>query len=326
MRAWLGVLVVMVGVGCGSVSAPPGTGDARKVLRFGHFPNLTHVHGLIAHHLSRQGQGWFEARLGDGVRVEWLVYNAGPGAMEALLAESLELTYVGPNPALNAHSRSRGREVRIIAGATAGGAALVVGANAGIRGAADFRGKRVATPQLGNTQDVACRAWLIEQGFRVTLTGGDVHVVPTANPDQLALLASGTIDAAWTAEPWVSRLEAEAPATVFREESDAVTTVLVASARLLREHRDLARKVVSAHDELTRWIVANPGPAQEMVRAELRELTSLELSEELTRKAWTRLRFESTPPRAGLARFVSAAATTGLLPGEVDVELLVEVP
>jgi NitT/TauT family transport system substrate-binding protein len=98
----------------------------KAVIRVGHFPNITHVQGLVAHNLSRQGKGWFEARLGPGVEIQWFIYNAGPSAMEAIFAKSLELTYVGPGPALNAYAKSQGEEIRVIAGGANGGAALVV--------------------------------------------------------------------------------------------------------------------------------------------------------------------------------------------------------
>ena len=130
--------------------------------------------------------------------------------MEAIFADTIDLTYVGPNPAINAYAKSRGEEIRIVAGAADGGAALVVQPDSSLRTPADFRGKQIATPQLGNTQDVAARAWLTAGGLQITQTGGDAQVVPTANPDQLALFKSRQIDAVWTVEPWVSRLELEA--------------------------------------------------------------------------------------------------------------------
>src|SRR5262249_26563216 len=154
--------------------------------------------------------------------------------------------------------RSKGLEVRVIAGAARGGAALVVREGAGIAGPSDFRGKRIATPQLGSTQDVACRAWLAEHGYEGTTTGGDGVVRPTQNPLQLLLFAQGELDASWTVEPWVSILERHAKGKVLVEETDAVTTVLVASERFLRESPDLARAFAKAHAELTDWIVAHP--------------------------------------------------------------------
>jgi NitT/TauT family transport system substrate-binding protein len=163
------------------------TAEEKTTIRFGHFPNITHAQGVIAHALSRQGKGWFEQRLGPNVEIQWFTYNAGPSAMEAIFAGSLDVTYVGPGPALNAYFKSNGEEIRVISGAANAGAALVVKADSPIKAPADFRGKKIATPQLGNTQDISCRAWLKAQGFNVTQTGGDVTVIPTANPDQLGL-------------------------------------------------------------------------------------------------------------------------------------------
>jgi len=305
---------------CGSDSAEPGV----RVLRVGHFPNITHAQGLAAHALTRQGKGWFEERLGPGTRVEWLTFNAGPSAMESVLSGAIDLTYVGPNPAINAHVKSRGQEIRIVAGAARGGAALVVQGDGRIASPADFRGRKVATPQLGNTQDVACRAWLAAQGFEVTLAGGDVHVVPTENPDILSLFLRGEIDAAWTVEPWVSRLESEAGGRILVQEEDAITTVLVASARFVREQPDLARRFVEAHDELTRWIGAHPDEAKTLVRAELAAETTREMPQALVDRCWPRIRFDRETSLPAFESFVEAAQRVGFLQEAGDLSRLVE--
>src|SRR5213080_689463 len=129
------------------MTAGPLYGETK--IRVGHFPNITHAQGVIAHALSRQGKGWFEQRLGPGTKIEWFVYNAGPSTMEAVFANSIDLTYVGPGPALNAYTKSKGEEIRLIAGAANGGAGLVVQPDENLKAAADFRGKKIATPQLG---------------------------------------------------------------------------------------------------------------------------------------------------------------------------------
>src|SRR6476659_6806821 len=223
------------------------TAEQKTTIRFGHFPNITHAQGVIAHALSRQGKGWFEQRLGPNVEIQWFTYNAGPSAMEAMFAGSLDLTYVGQGPALNAHFKSNGAEVRVIAGAANGGAALVVKSDSSIKTAADLRGKKIATPQFGNTQDISCRAWLKAQGFKITQIGGDVMVRPTNNPDQLALLQNGGVDAVWTVEQWVTRLEREAKARVFLEDKDIITTWLVSSNKFLSGQRDLVKKIGAAN-------------------------------------------------------------------------------
>ena len=142
----------------------------KTTIRFGHFPNITHAQGVIAHALSRQGKGWFEKSLGPNVEIQWFTYNAGPSAMEAIFAGSLDVTYVGPSPALNAYFKSNGEEIRAISGAANAGAALVVKADSPIKTPADFRGKKIATPQLGNTQDVAARS-----GGKIRLSPGTLY-------------------------------------------------------------------------------------------------------------------------------------------------------
>ena len=305
-------LLVLIGV----------TGRAEPVvLRVGHFPNVTHAQGVIA-----QRNGWFEQRLGPDVKIQWFVYNAGPSAMEAIFANSIDLTYVGPSPALNAYSKSRGEEVRIIVGAVNGGAALVVQPDGRIKVPADFRGKKVATPQLGNTQDVECRSWLTDHGFKITQLGGDVNVLPTANPDQLNLFKANQIDAVWTVEPWVSRLEREANAKVFVEQRDTVTTVLVSSVKCLRDRRELVKKFVQAHAELTEWIQKNPAEAQKLLREELTAETTRPISAELVEQTWKRMDFTTNIALPALTKFVKDAQSAGFLRGAPDLSRLIELP
>ncbi len=303
-----------------ALAAATGARAAKTVLRVGYFPNVTHAQGVIGSQTTREGRGWFEQRLGPGVEVQWYPFNAGPSAMEAIFAGSIDLTYVGPNPSLNAYIRSRGDEIRVLAGAAEGGAALVVAGDGRIKTPADFRGRKVATPQFGNTQDVAARVWLKQQGYRITQTGGDVFVVPTANPDQLALFEAGQVDAVWTVEPWVSRLEQEAGGRVYLEQTDAVVTLLVASVRLLREHPDLARKFRAAHVELTDWINAHGPEARALVRAGLSADTHREFSAALVAGAWPRLRFTAALTPAQMAALVADAQAAGFLPDAIPLD------
>jgi NitT/TauT family transport system substrate-binding protein len=296
------------------------------VLRVGHFPNITHTQALVAHHLSRIGKGWYEARLGADVKIEWFVYNAGPSAVEAIFANSIDLTYVGPSPAINAYAKSRGADIRIISGAANGGAALVVQPDLPVTTAADFKGRKIATPQLGNTQDVSARAWLANGGLKITQTGGDAFVLPTANPDQLSLFKQKLLDAVWTVEPWVSRLEMEAQGKVLVEEADAVTTVLVASVKALEARRALIAKFVAAHRELTDWIAANPAEAQRMVREELAAETRAPIAQELVARAWKRIILTNDILRDALDTFMKSAQSVGFLRGAPDLSRLIEAP
>jgi NitT/TauT family transport system substrate-binding protein len=297
-----------------------------QTLRLGHFPNITHVQALVAHHLTRQGKGWFEERLGGGIKIDWYVYNAGPSAMEAIFANSVDLTYVGPNPAINAYVKSQGTDIRVVAGAVNGGAALVVQPDAQLGAAADFKGKKIGTPQLGNTQDVAARAWLAAGGLKITQAGGEAHILPTANPDQLALFKQKQLDAVWTVEPWVSRLELEAQGKVLLEQPDAVTTILVAGVKVLGAQRETVAKFVAAHNELTEWIKANPAEAQRMVREELAAETRTAVAPELVERAWKRIVLTGTVSRTSLETFMASAQAAGFLRGAPDLSRLIERP
>jgi NitT/TauT family transport system substrate-binding protein len=299
-------------------------GDTK--VRVGHFPNITHAQGVVAHALSRQGKGWFEQRLGDGVKIEWFVYNAGPSAMEAIFANSIDLTYVGPGPALNAYTKSNGKEIRLIAGAANGGAGLVVQRDENLKTPADFRGKKIATPQLGNTQDISCRAWLTEGGLKITQLGGDAQVIPTQNPDQLSLFKAKKIDGVWTVEPWLTRLEQEAAGKVIVDEKDAATTVLVSSAKFLNQQRELAKKFTSAHAELTEWITKNPEEAQRLIKAELLEETKSDMSPQLIGASWSRIVFTAVTPRAAVEKFVQNSIRAGFIKAAPDLSKLFETP
>ena len=284
-----------------------------KVIRMGGFPNVTHVQALVARNMSRHGEGWFERYL-PGYSIEWYTYNAGPTAMEALFGRTADLTYVGPSPALNAYAVSAGREVRILAGAVNGGAALMVAPGSSIKAPADFKGRSIATPQLGNTQDVSCRAWLTRNGLSCTLEGaGDCRVAPTPNSMQLQLMKQGDIDACWTVEPWVSRLESMAEARILVQEPDVVTTVLVGRVGWLKNHPQEAATLIRAHQELTQWIIDHPEEAQARVVEELTLLTQAPMEPELVRSAWKRLKLTTDIDLPGLKQFVLDAQEAGLL-------------
>ena len=306
------------------MATAPSVVSAGDTIRVGHFPNVTHVQGLVAHHLSRTGRGWFEQRLGPDVKIEWYIYNAGPSAMEAILADSIDLTYVGPSPALNAYTKSNGEEIRIVAAAAAGGAALVVQADSGLKQPSDFRGKTIATPQLGNTQDIACRAWLANGGLKITQTGGDASIIPTPNPDQLALFKNKKLDAVWTVEPWVSRLERDAGGKVLVEQSNESITVLVSSVKFLKTKRDLAARFIRAHRELTDWIVSHPEEAKQMVRQELAAETKADVSPELIAQSWKRIVLKNDASLDEYQHFVANAQRAGFIRSLPDLSRLIE--
>ena len=294
-------------------------------LRIGMFPNITHAQALVAANMTREGKGWFESKLGHPVKIEWLIYNAGSSAMEGIFTKAIDMTFVGPSPAVNAYARSNGKDIRVMSGAIRGGEALVVNGTE-IQKPSDLRGKTIATPQLGNTQDVECRAWLIDNGIRVTLVGGDARVLPTANPDMLPLFKQGQLQAAWTVEPWVTRLINEAGGRIFHSDPDALTTVLVGSGEFLNKNTELAADFKKAHEELTTWILANPEEARRRARDELTAITKREISQALVDEAWTRLTFNCEITIAPFEKFLAHAKQVGFLRAKINLQDLIWKP
>lgn len=290
----------------------PMTAFAAEPLRVGHFPNLTHAQALIG-----RDNGTYEKKIGRSI--DWKAFNAGPSAMEALLAGQLDLAFVGPNPAVNAFMRSKGKSLRIIAGAASGGAALVVDPRAGIKSPKDFKGKKLASPELGNTQDVALRYWLKQQGLTV---GRDLQVVSTRNADILQLLQRHQLAGAWVPEPWVTRMVQEAGVTVFHDERTLweggrfPTAVLVVRTEFLQQNRELVRRFLEGHLEVTDWISRNPAAARTIINAQLARLAGKSLPPAQLEEAFSRLLITYDPLSAQLLVSASRAGDLGYLPRE----------
>lgn len=291
-------------------------------LRIGYFPNITHAQALIAQQMEFEGRPWFAPRLPAGTKIFWQPYNAGPAAMEGLTLGTIDMSYVGPSPAIMAYIQ-RGGSVRIVAGSAEGGAALVVRQDVFAKDAKDFVGKVIATPQLGNTQDVACRAWLIQNGVPVTTNGGEAQIVPTKNPDQLSLFKAGTLEAAWTVEPWVSRLELEGGGKIFREDFDTVTTVLASATETISRRKPMLDAFAKAHAELTAWINAHPEESKVLLQRALTRETKTDFPQRIVNNAFPRIRFVSEANLPSLKSYVEAGYTAGLIPEKIDVRRLV---
>lgn len=293
--------------GCGS-----GPGEPAAV-RLGYFANVTHAPAIVA-----LEQGWFAEALGSDVKLEPRAFDAGPEAVGALFSEALDLAYIGPNPAINAFARSAGEAIRIVAGATSGGAALVV--QPGIAGPADLRGRKLATPQLGNTQDVALRAWLREQGLAADPEGGgDVSVMPQANAQALETFRAGEIQGAWVPEPWAARLVLEGGGQVLVDERSLwpdgkfVTTHVVARTKFLEQHPDLVAAVLRAHVRALDFVNAEPAQAREIVNAGIAKITGRALPAAVIEGAWSKLAFTADPIASSLRKSAEDAAAVGLL-------------
>ncbi len=311
MRATLVGAVALAAAGGGCRSRPAGPPTA---LRLGFFPNLTHAAALV---------GLAHGELARGLAplpVDAKPFNAGPEAMEALFAGSLDACYVGPAPAINAYLRSRGEALVIVAGAALDGAGLVVRKDAGIAAPADLHGKKLASPQLGNTQDVALRMYLADHGLQSNDRGGDVQVLPLANADILTLMKRGQLDGAWVPEPWTSRLVDEAGGRLLVDERERwpnrhfPTTVLVVTRRLAHEHPELVQKLVRAHVATVRWIAAHRDEALTLVDAGLKKWAKKSLPPELLAEAWAHVQISSELLEPELRQQLADGRALGFLP------------
>jgi len=301
---------------CGASSSTNAT-----TIRVGFFPNLTHAQALVG-----LADGSFQKALGDGVKINSVQFNAGPSAMEALLAGAIDMTYIGPNPAINGYVQSKGAAVRIVAGATSGGAVFVVRPQANIKTAKDLNGKKIASPQLGNTQDVSLRRYIVAAGLATKETGGTVSVMPIANADILTAFQKGEIDGAWVPEPWGARLVREAGGVILVDERDLwpggkfVTANIVVSSKFLKEHPDLVRQWLQAHVEATQWINAHPAEAKALVNSEIGRLTGKPLAPQVLDDAFGRMEVTYDPVSSSLNTQAEWAFEAGFLDSKPDLK------
>ena len=313
MRRLFGLVLLIGLAGCGGGQSKPGP-TAAGVIRVGYFPNLTHAQALAG--LAR---GEYANALGPSVKIETTVFNAGPSVIEAIFAKQIDLAYVGANPAINGYVQSHGKALRIVAGAMSGGAALVVRADAGIATPEALDGKRIASPQLGNTQDVALRAFIAKHGLKPRENGGSVDIIPTPNAQIIDLIRNKQLDGAWVPEPWASRLVVDGGCQVLADERDLwpngdfVTAQIIVSTDYLEAHRAIVRAWVDAHVAVTQWMLDNPAEAKQVVNAEVEKLSGKPLTPAVLDAAWARMRPTWDPIAPSLVASANAAHAAGFL-------------
>jgi NitT/TauT family transport system substrate-binding protein len=298
-------------------AAAEGGGAVADELRLGYFANLTHAPAVIG-----VQEGLFAEELGD-TTLTTQVFNAGPDVVEAIFAGALDASYIGPSPTINAYGQSEGDAVRIIAGAASGGAQLVV--REGIETPDDLKGTTLATPQLGNTQDVALRSWLTEEGLENSIEGeGDVTIAPTPNADTLNLFKAGEIDGAWLPEPWASRLVIEAGASVLVDERDLwpdgefVTTHLIVRTEFLEEYPETVAALLRGHVAAVEFANGDESAAKTSVNAGLEEAGSSALPAEVLDRAWANLTATYDPIASALEKSAKDGFEAGTTESEVD--------
>ena len=282
-------------------------------IRIGYFPNISHAQAVIG-----LGNGDYQKELGS-IKIETQVFNAGPSAIEALFANRVDVTYVGPNPAINGYLKSDGQGLRVIAGAASGGAVFVVRNDDGINSINDLGGKKFASPQLGNTQDVALRSYLLKNGYKTSDNGGTVQVIPASNPDIFTMMLKKNIDGAWVPEPWGTKLEKEANGTILVDERDLwpngkfVSALIVVRTDYLQNHPDIIKKLLEAHVDETTWINNNKDDAVTVFNDQLVKLTGKSLPADELKEAFSRMDLTYDPVKDSLYTSADNAFNLGFL-------------
>jgi NitT/TauT family transport system substrate-binding protein len=322
-------LVAAVAACAGPSSAADGSspdqGPATEV-HVGYFANVTHAPALVA-----VGGGYFEKELGD-TKLSTEVFNAGPAELEALNAGAIDVAFIGPSPAINGFVKSQGKALKIVAGAASGGASLVV--RDGIDTPADLAGTKIASPQLGGTQDVALRVWLQDQGFTADLKGGgDVAVTPTENAQTLQLFQNGELDGGWLPEPWASRLVLDAGAHVLVDEKDLwpdgkfVTTNVIVRSDFLADHPDTVEALLRGEVAAIKALQDDPAGSAKLVNDLIDEATGKPLSQEVLDSAFASIEFTADPLSGTLQTLLDNGVKAGTtqdadLHGIYDLRLL----
>jgi NitT/TauT family transport system substrate-binding protein len=314
MRGTLAIVATLVVVACGqAVSSAPAADNQALTLRLGYFPNLTHAPALVG-----LKKGFFADALGNTVKVETHTFNAGGDAVTAILSNSIDASFVGPNPTTNAFVQSHGQAIRIVAGSTSGGALLVV--KPSITSVAGLKGKKIADPQLGGTQDVALRWFLKSNGFATdTAGGGDVSILPQDNSLTLTAFKQGQIDGAWVPEPWASRLVIEGAGKVLVDERDLwpqgkfVSTNLVVRTDFLQAHPKRIAALLEGLYQAVAYLNSNPTAAQALTNDAVGEITGKKLAAGVVAAAWPHLTFTLDPLPATLKTSADHAHGVGLL-------------
>lgn len=304
---------------CGSSSSEK---DAKTDVRIAYFPNITHTQALVM-----KNQGTLEEAWADTCNVTWTSFNAGPAEIEAIFAGEIDLGYIGPGPALNANVKSNG-DVKIISNATNAGAVLLARKDSGIKSVADLSGKKVAVPQLGNTQHLCLLNLLSENGLKPVDQGGDVTINASSNADILNLMDNGSVDAAVVPEPWGTTIENSGSAEVILDYDELFlngeypTAVVIANGDFVEDHPDLVEEFLEMHKDATLYINENMEESQEMVNTEIESVTGKAIAPEVISSAFSRLEVTDTLNKEAVMTLATISKDEGFtttVPEEEDV-------
>ncbi len=288
--------------------------EQENSVRVAFFPNIGHSIAIVG--IERE---IFSEKLGNQTTIKTRVFDSGPQVIEAMFANEIDLAYVGPGPAINGFLKSDGKSLKILAGAASGGVSLVVHPNSGIKSPSDFSGKRIAAPQIGNTQDVSLRNFLYQNNLKPSEKGGTVYVINVVNPDIFTLFSKGELDAAWVPEPWATRLVQQLGGIRLFQEKDLwpdqkfSSAVLIVRSEFLEKHSDVVQKWVEAHVQTSDWINEHRDETEIIYNDFLKKHTGKTLPPEILHEAFSNLQITSDPIESSIYTFAERANTLGYL-------------
>jgi NitT/TauT family transport system substrate-binding protein len=284
------------------------------ILRIGYFPILNHAQAVIG-----LAKGDFQKAVGKEITIKPEVFGSGSSLIEALFANQIDLAYVGSNPTINGYVVSDGKALKIISGASSGGTVFVVRNDSGIKSIKDFENKRFATPQVGNTQDVALRKYLLQNGYKTKDEGGNVEVISAQISDIFTLMLTKQIDGAWVPEPWGTKLVKEANARIFLDErvlwpqGKYITANIIARTDYLRDNPETVKRFLGAHIDETNWINSHKSEAMDIFNSQLRALTGHIINPDELKQAWSRIEFTYDPLKPTLLKSANDSLKIGFL-------------
>lgn len=303
------VAVAMIAFGTSASNSSP-----ENTVRVAFFPNLGHSIAIVG-----TEKGIFAEKLGNQTVIETRLFDSGPQVIESIFANEIDLAYVGPGPAINGFLKSDGKALKILAGAASGGVSLVIHPNSKIESVADFLGKRIAAPQIGNTQDISLRNYLYQNNLKPAEKGGSIYVINVVNPDIFTLFSKGELDAAWVPEPWATRLVQQLGGIRLFQEKDLwpdqkfSSTVLIVRSEFLEKHPDIVQKWVEAHVQTSDWINEHPAETKLIFNDFLKKKTGKTFPSEILNEAFSNLQITSDPIESSINTFAERANSLGYL-------------
>ena len=311
-----------------------GSACSRKVnnsaIRVGYFPNITHAQAVVG-----LNNGTFEKYFGPEVKIKATLFNAGPSIIEAIFSEDIDIAYVGPSPVINGYVRSGGKALKVISGVSSGGSLFIVRPDSNIKKPIDLSGKRIASPQLGNTQDIALREYIKNCGLKPKERGGTVNILPLRNPDILNLFMQKQVDGAWVPEPWATRLLKEAGGEIFVDERTLwddgrfCSTLMIVGTNFFKKHPNWVKKWLAAHVEITLWINQHPEEAKTVICDRIKAISGISLPKDIIDDAFSRVEITYDPIVPSLFSYAEMAYNAGFLgeqqpdlSGMIDLRLL----